>query len=334
MRAIILFSLIILAILAVPLPAEAQAQQTVPCSVCNEPNKPGNNFCTSCGAKFTAAVAATDDGPFTYREPARLFSVPTASVLQELALGITLGNSFGQQEQQSFLGNLALGIGDVAELELNTGGMVGNIVAGTTRMTTWGLKVQVMGEQESVPSIALSLRSSHDWDNTKLNGEFLRTEAPDHFREGLRWLDYNMRMTTAAVSFSRSVNPFATLHATVGLSDLRYKNLGAQYATNNSRSYDSGERRTSQWQAAGGFALYINPRTKVIGEIQTIPFFDYNMTQNTLHLKRMYVGAAGVRFALSKAFTLDSGVRYQSNFVGLADTQVRVALNGVFVIPL
>ncbi|MGH2569355.1 MAG: hypothetical protein ACRDGA_13540, partial [Bacteroidota bacterium] len=92
--------------------------------------------------------------------------------------------------------------------------------------------------------------------------------------------------------------------------------------------------RSSQFQFAGGFAMELNPRTKVIAEVQTIPFFNYNITRDELQLEHMYVGALGIRFALGKAFTLDSGIRYQSNFVGLADTQVRVALNGIFVIPL
>lgn len=111
MRTLIILSLIVLTVSVVSLPVEAQERQTITCPICNEPSKPGNNFCTSCGEKFSAAaVGATDGGPFTYREPKRLLSDPTASVLQELALGLTLGNSFGQQEPQSFLGNVSLGI--------------------------------------------------------------------------------------------------------------------------------------------------------------------------------------------------------------------------------
>ncbi len=93
-------------------------------------------------------------------------------------------------------------------------------------------------------------------------------------------------------------------------------------------------RRHSQFQYSAGIAYTLNPRTKVIVEAQTIPFFDVNVANRELVLKHMYVGAAGIRFALSRAFTLDSGIRYQSNFIGLADTQMRVALNGIFVIPM
>ena len=78
----------------------------------------------------------------------------------------------------------------------------------------------------------------------------------------------------------------------------------------------------------------MNPRTSILAEAQTIPFFNYHVGNGNLKLEHMYVGAAGIRFALGRAITLDSGIRYQSDFIGLADVQIRVALNGVFVIPM
>lgn len=326
--------IILLALLLITIPIMAQVDSTLLCSVCKQPNNPENNFCTSCGAKLTEQkVELPENKPFTFREPSRLFSVPTATVIPELGIGFTLGNSFGQQEPQSFLGNVSVGIGDVAELELNTGGMVGNIIAGTTRMSTWAFKVQVYSGNEHWPSTALSLRSSNDWDEAQFDGQALQTSAEGLYREGLRWLDYRMRLTTASVSLTQRLLPHLTASATVGYSDIRYKNLFTQWAGFEGK-YVPDVTRRSQFQYAVGVAIELNPRTKVIAEAQTIPFFDYYLATNELVLKHMYVSAVGIRFALSRAFTLDSGIRYQSNFVGLADTQVRVALNGVFVIPM
>ncbi len=334
MKKMIILFLLLVPFVLMTMEAVAQTADTLLCPECKQPNKQENSFCTSCGAKITDKTVAIQQGQsITYRAPARLLSVPTASVLPELALGLTLGNSFGQQEQQSFLRNVSLGIGNVAELELNTGGMVGNIVAGTSRMTTWALKVQVLSEHHTIPGIVLSLHSSNDWDNATFDSRTIEASNATAFREGLRWLDYDMRMTTASITAGGKILDRTSLYVTAGLSDIRFRNLGVQQVAVDFR-YDPSVKRTSQWQAAAGVAIEINPRTRIIGEVQTIPSFNYNVTDGSLHLEHMYVGAAGIRFALSKAFSLDSGVRYQSNFVGLADTQVRVALNCILVIPI
>ncbi len=326
--------IILLGIAVIAMPVLAQDSSTLLCSSCKQPNNPENNFCTSCGKELSdETVELVDKQPFTFREPSRLFSVPSATVIPELAIGMTLGNSFGQQEPQSFLGTASIGIGNVAELELNTGGMVGNIIAGTTRMSTWAFKVQVFSGSEEWPMAALSLRSSNDWDEAQFDGEVLRTSADGLYREGLRWLDYQMRLTTASLSLTKPLMPHATASVNIGYSDVRYRNVYSRWVGNDGR-YAPDVARKSQFQYGAGVAIALNPRTKVIAEAQTIPFFDVNVANRELVLKHMYVGAAGIRFALSRAFTLDSGIRYQSNFIGLADTQVRVALNGIFVIPM
>ena len=318
-------------ITAVPLLSQESKQL---CDTCKQPNSAENNFCTSCGARLDGQnLEQKDELPFTYREPSRLFSVSTAALIPELGIGLTFGNSFGEQERRSFLGNVSVGIGGIAELELNTGGMVGNVLAGTTQMSTWAMKVRVSSEVEGWPAIAVSLRSSNDWDGATLTSQALAASSPDYYQAGLRGLDYEMRMTTATVSLSRSVHERTTLHGTIGLSDIRHRNLGVQRLDYGFRS-DPSIKRSSQWQLSGGFTITMNTRTSVILEGQTIPFFNYNVTKGELNLEHMYVGAAGIRFALGKAITLDSGIRYQSSFIGLADTQIRVALNGIFMISI
>lgn len=331
-------SIIILSLLtALLIPATglvAQEQGELLCASCKQPNNPDNNYCTSCGVQLAEQKAELHQTkPFTFREPSRLFSVPNATVIPELAIGFTLGNSFGQQEAQSFLGNVSVGIGDVAEIELNAGGLVGNIIAGTTRMSTWAFKVQVFSGSEVWPMVALSLRSSNDWDEAQFDGRTLQTNAEELYTAGLRWLDYRMRLTTATVSLTHRISPPISGSVSLGFSDIRRKNMYTQWASAPER-FDPDVRRHSQFQYSAGIAYTLNPRTNVIVEAQTIPFFDVNVAHRELVLKRMYVGAAGIRFALSRAFTLDSGIRYQSNFIGLADTQVRVALNGIFMIPM
>ncbi|GEM_PF-6687675 len=137
-----------------------------------------------------------EKAPFSYREPARLLSVPTASVLEEIAIGLTIGNSFGQEDRRTFLGNVTLGIENVAELALNTGGLVGNVISATTRMSTWAVKVVILPEQEDQPAFAVGLRSSNDWDNSSFDGATLQQTSPDYYREGLRYLDYDWSLVS------------------------------------------------------------------------------------------------------------------------------------------
>ncbi|MGH2569558.1 MAG: hypothetical protein ACRDGA_14565, partial [Bacteroidota bacterium] len=227
MKTILICLTIVLAVVAATTTVTAQEVPTILCTVCKQPNNPDNNFCTSCGAQLADQKPELQETktPFTYREPSKLFSVPTAAVLPELALGFTLGNSFGQQEFQSFLGNVSAGIGDIAELELNTSGMVGNIIAGTTRMSSWAMKVQVYSGDERWPAAALSLRSSNDWDEARFNAEAVQTGNSDQYRAGLRGLDYGMRLTTVTLSLSQRIYERTTVHGTVGFSDIRHRNV-------------------------------------------------------------------------------------------------------------
>ncbi len=304
------------------------------CSACKQPINAESKFCTSCGARLTEqAIEPQETKSFTFRQPSRLFSVPTAAVIPELSIGLTLGNSFGQQERRAFLGNVSIGIGEIAELELNTGGMVGNVVAGTSRMSTWAMKVRFTSGDEYWPAAAVSLRSSNDWDEANFDAVALEASSPDFYRSGLRGLDYEMRMTTAALSLSWKTHEKTTVHGTIGIADIRNRNLGVQ-RKDSIYFFDTSVRRSSQWLVSGGFATIVKSRTCILVEAQTIPFFNYNVTSGSLKLEHMYVGAVGIRFALGKAITLDSGVRYQSDFIGLADVQIRVALNGVFLIPM
>jgi hypothetical protein len=309
---------------------QAQSNEQLLCSMCQQPNDPKNNFCTSCGATFVPmTVEVGESEPSGYRQPARLFSIPVAHVLPELQLGITLGNTFGLEVGESFLGTMVLGIGNIAEIELSTAGLITSIAAGNTSLRTTGLKAQLFESDELGLIAGVSLRNSNDWENENRTETVIAHAAPDEYAAGLRGLSYESRITTLSLAIDKQFGGAATLHAGLGYSDIRYRNVYSRFVTGSSFFMPNEERR-QQWQVLAGLLVVISPRTRLMAEAQNLPFLAYTVGGGGITARHIYVGAMGFRFSISQSWSLDSGVRYQSNFVGLADTQVRFSLNGVF----
>ncbi len=311
----------------------AQDGETVQCERCKEPNLRSNNYCTSCGAKLVARPATKQDAVSPlYRQPARLFSVPTAFPPSHSAFTLTFGNNFGIQVGESFLGTAAVGIEGVGEIELSTAGLVTSVVTSVPGLRTAGMRVHVYAGDEILPAIGISLRSSNDWEREERNSDALAATDQASYDVGLRSLNLESRITTLALFLSKHLRATTSLHAGIGLSDVRHRNVYAGFVSPSFAVSDDSERRSSQWQACGGASIVLSERTTVMGEVQTLPLFSYDVNRNNIRLSRMYVGAIGVRFSLSPSWSLDSGIRYQSTFIGLADTQFRVSVNGVFVL--
>ena len=305
----------------------AQNQEDVICPTCKHVNKSQNNFCTACGTRLIKeTLAQKSDSARFYRTPSRLFSVPSGIVLPSLEMNLVLGSSFGLQEKQSFLGNVSFGLGDVAEFEISTAGLLGSLAMGTTNISTVGAKAEIFSEASVVPSVALFINSSNDWENVRNDANALSAAATSAYKEGLRGLDYQTRLTSAGIALSKHVQE--NVIATVGfsLSDIRHKDVHyVIYSLSSSSSADT--ERNSQINVMAGIVVQLNAQTSFMVEAQSIPLFNFNITQQKIQIDRMYLGVAGIRFALGKAFSLDSGLRYQSNFIGLADVQMRIALN-------
>jgi hypothetical protein len=310
--------------------AVAQQGGKVLCITCRAENERSNNFCTSCGSRIVHAVSKQlEPLDETFREPARLFSIPTASVIPEMTVGLTLGNSFGLQVGESFLGTASLGMGGIAELELSTVGLFAGLATGSSAFKTAGLKAVVIEEYAFLPSIAISLLSSNDWEREQRDEGVVRSSDAPAYAEGVRGVNYESRITNLTISFGKQVRERTTAHWGITFSDIRYRNVSTYHAFNGTK-YFSEQARKIRWQGFGGVSIRMNPRTQLMGEVQSIPLFNYDRSTGNIRLDRMYIGAAGVRFSLSTSWSLDAGIRYQDNFIGLADTQVRITLHGVF----
>lgn len=65
---------------------------------------------------------------------------------------------------------------------------------------------------------------------------------------------------------------------------------------------------------------------KLIFEGQTIPYFKINGKTGQISPDLRKVFASGLRVVVPHWLLLDSGFRYQDNYRGLADTEIKISL--------
>lgn len=261
----------------------------------------------------------------------RIFASPTADVLKSLDVNIILGGAFGFEESSNFLGNIALGLGGVADIEVNTGSLLGALANVNQNIPTIVLKGKIYQGSEKFPSIAIGLRSSNDWDRTKIFESGIRTSEPNLYNEGLRNVDYEARITTAFIAFSKNAYENLSFHAGGGISDLRYRNVRLSW--NYGYSDDGAIHKKQLGYVFGGLIFTINERTQLMVEAQSMPYFNVSTKDRTIVPKQRSLMVAGIRSAVSKVLLFDTGIRYQSNYKGLADTQIRLSLSFFISIP-
>lgn len=263
----------------------------------------------------------------------KIFSVPTADVLKSKDVNIVLGGAFGFDESKSFLGNIGFGLGDFADVELNIGSLIGTIIERNQTYSTAGMKFRILNSNEIRPSVAIGLKSSNDWDRTQVFPNEIQTSSPRLYDEGLRGLDYSTRMTILYAVLSKIAEPILEFHMGGGIMDIRYKNIQLDFISGPIVDYDKVYKK-NQLYLFGGIVYKINPKTHFVFEAQSLPYFTVDLESKKLTPRLRYLYATGVRYIVSKVFVVDSGIRFQSNFQGIADAQYRIGINFFFLVPL
>ncbi len=78
-----------------------------------------------------------------------------------------------------------------------------------------------------------------------------------------------------------------------------------------------------------GLRLAMNARTHLMLELGPVPEVRYVLEDRSVTVRRVWRGVGGVRFFLGSWLSWDTGVRYQSNFDGIADAKIEMSLNAV-----
>lgn len=254
--------------------------------------------------------------------PGRLFSITTADVHNSLDLSLLVGGSFGLESSDGFLGSVAFGLGGYGDIEVSTASLLGSILSKTENFASIALKIKIIGERESLPGISVTLRTNNDWYQS--SNFDLEEKNPELTQFGLRYLTYDTRITHLIFSLSKRMNNLSRVHLSFGIGDLRYRNLKSYFA--DSFFIDQSEKMKSTFYGAIGFDFQLNEITYLVAEAQTIPYFKVNPKTGLITPDLRKVFSGGLRVEINRWLLLDSGFRYQDNYRGLADTEVKISL--------
>lgn len=244
----------------------------------------------------------------------RLFNVPTAEVLGSLDLYFTGGGAFGIEKERNFLGHAGLGLGDIAEVEFATQAVINSLQQGSSSVPTSAFKMQMLRERERLPAVAASLRGTTSW-------HYLEGNDPN--------VSFETRLTKLYLVGSKQFGQ-TTAHFGVGLTDVRVRNPRGW------RFYNPAEKELQHNLVApfGGVSIQANPKAQVMIEIEGLP--SYNFVEGGTYdgdgIKNIWAGVIGVRFYFTNWLAADTGVRYRSDFDGIADANIQANIN--MLLPL
>jgi hypothetical protein len=275
-------------------------------------------------------------------EPSRLFNIPTASVLQSTEFLFSSGSAFGVEGGRALLRKFTVGLGGIAEVEMSTSGVTNRLTGESETMPTSSFKVCLIPERfreiSYLPDISVQLRST-SWKPLSGERENIRPEYTMADARGENLISIQNLEKRYSVLFLGVGKrwTFGGIQLGVSQTDVRTKE-GIRYHTVYVDSYYRVDfdtipaMRKSFIAPFGGIEIAANNHTRLIAEIQAIPIFDYSLMQRTIEISQAWLGVAGVRFFIAKWFSLDTGVKYQSDYHGIADAEINIGIN--IVIPI
>ncbi|MDZ7288986.1 MAG: hypothetical protein ONB44_01250 [candidate division KSB1 bacterium] len=246
------------------------------------------------------------------REPAvlpRLFNVPTADVLGSLDLYFTGGGAFGIEKERHFLGRAGLGLGDIAEVEFATQSVINSLQQASSSMPTSAFKMLIMRDRGNLPAVAMALRGTTSWQQLEGN----KSEV-----------SFETRLTKLYIVASKRISK-VTGHIGLGLTDVRVRNpQGWSF-------FEVGRKELQRniWAPFAGVSIQANPKAQVMVEIEGLPSYDFaeGGSYSSKDIKNIWAGVVGVRFYFTNWLAADTGVRYRSDFDGIADANIQANIN-------
>ncbi len=260
----------------------------------------------------------------------RLFSIPNSKIINSLDFSFLIGSSFGFADNTGVLGTLGLGLGGYGDIEIGSESLLGSMFSSSENFTNIGIKVKILTESENIPGVAIGIKANNSWNSSRNDGDFIRSSESGLYNAGLRTADYESRMTSVYAVIGKMVIPGLTLQAGIDFADLRYKNVYVVFNEGNSTYIQNEQEREAVINFFGGLEYHLNNRTILMFELQSYPFLKVSTTDGLIKASRRIVTVVGFRFFISKWLLLDTGVRYQDNYSGLAETEIRIGLNGIW----
>jgi hypothetical protein len=271
----------------------------------------------------------------------RLFVIPTADLLGSMDVNFSGGKLFGREEDGGLLGTISLGLGGVAEIELSTQGLIDNLTSGATNVSTSAFKVRLIQENSTgkgfMPGVAIALRTSTDWQGIESENAALDRASSFYSEAGIREVHYSTRFTELTLVGSKHCRSWG-LHMGVHLTDVRTKDLRIRYYFDNGWS-EAKEKQKNLIGGCVGVDHWANSKTKIMVEAETFINYEHKIVKiedpngngpefkQWLEVSQIHMVIGGVRFFFVDWVAVDTGVRYLSNFKGIADAQIRLGIN-------
>ncbi len=271
--------------------------------------------------------------------PPRLFVLPTGTLLRSFEISLAAGSSYGVAGGGGTVARASFGLGGVAEVEFSTTEVANQLSGQTTRLPTRAFKMGLTPEwlrgRWYVPDVAVQLCTSN-WGEMVRRGGYMPAEvkATDALGNRLTAAALESRVSTLSLVLSKG-GKVASMHVGLNLADVRTRR-GTQWLHNEATSttivVEIPELKKQIYGPMGGFTLSMNPRTQLMLEVSPVPEVRYLVQQRAVLVRRVWRGVGGVRFFLGSWLSWDTGVRYQSNFDGIADARIEMSLN--MILPL
>ncbi|MCK4446767.1 MAG: zinc ribbon domain-containing protein, partial [Candidatus Marinimicrobia bacterium] len=329
----LIFIIVIILFFSIVTNNNLYAQDFLICSKCGQKNEIVNKFCFICGDSLDDEYKAwlTKRNKTRYKEekfisgrvdPPRLFTIPTARVLGTKDISLMGGGAFGVAVHQSFLGTIGMGLGNIAEVEFSTVGLINNISQGSPTVSTSAFKIQLIPEDlfglSFFPTLAVSIRSSADWKDVRSDWRALNSnkafydynEITQRVECAVSSIGYNTRFTIMYGVVTFPLGP-VKIHSGLMLTDIRVKDMAVDYIWQEDNDAPE-ERQKNLIGGFAGFEIEYNPQTKLMVEIKTDSKHEYNMETKEIEVSHTYVAIGGVRFFFTKWLSIDTGVLYQT----------------------
>jgi len=283
-----------------------------------------------CGL-MPAKGTASDDSSFEAKDYlSRMFIAPNGRLLPSGMVSVAFGGAFASQGGREYLGLISVGLGEIAEFEFSTSHLVTNIFNVSEPIGTTSLKFMVYrGDPEyKIPSAMLALRSNR-WSSVKGSGSELAGPA-DNSRNDIAEVEFETHLTSLYLSLTSDLNPKFTVHGGFVLHDVRTRDLNYGYYIFNPNRSDTtkpGDLKESELSVSAGIEHVVNENTFSMFEFGSKPKITFNSDMRKMQVEQLWYGMAGVRFFFTKWTALDAGIKYRSDYSGLADAEIRIGLN-------
>lgn len=282
------------------------------------------------GAQTDTVNFTTPPSLFSFNHTlSKLYTVQTARVLDPLDVSITLGGAFGFERENGFLGSVAFGLGGYGDIEMATSSLMASLFSRDENYGNISLKGRLYTAPDNLFLVSAGMRSNSSWEESSSDEGAIRTSAEDLYLLGLRFVDYKWRMTSLYLSLTYSKYKDTDLHGGLTITDVRYKESQI-YLDNNNWNYNPLTEKKNMVNFFLGLDRRLNERTTMIAEVLSTPVIAVDITNKKLVVERRYSGSVGLRLFVNRFLVLDTALRYQDDFTGIADTQVRVGLMAVW----